>query len=62
MKKCKNCGSKDAKYIHQDGGYVCDKCVGNYFTCPDCGTLFDMDDHENGDQGNGFCKKCASKH
>lgn len=62
MAKCKDCGSKNADYFHYDGGVVCDKCLGEYFTCPDCGMLFDQDDFVNGDQGNGFCKDCAADH
>lgn len=65
MKKCKVCG-KDSRettlYQHNDGGYVCKSCMGSFFICPDCGRLFNRDDYENGDQGNGFCKECSPKH
>ena len=65
MPKCKSCG-KEVKhatmYEHIDGGYVCSECVGKYFTCPDCGRVFDMDDYENGDQSTGFCKNCSPEH
>ena len=59
--KCINCGGKDAKYQHSDGGMICDKCVGHYFTCPKCGVLFNNDDYEKGDAGNGFCVSCTRK-
>ena len=41
--------------------------AGNYigrdaFTCPDCGRTFAPDDYENGDAGNGFCRRCAPEH
>ena len=63
MKTCKCCGEKKANvYEHYDGGYVCQECVGGYFTCPDCGLVFNQDDYENGDAGNGFCAKCAPNH
>lgn len=62
MAKCICCGGSGADHEHFNGGYVCDKCVGEYFTCPDCGMLFDNDDRENGDAGNGFCVKCAPDH
>ena len=62
MSKCKSCGKENANYIHYDGGKVCDKCVGDYFTCPDCGRVFEQDDYVNGDQGSGFCKDCSSDH
>lgn len=59
--KCKRCG-KHGSYFHFDGGWVCDECVGYYFTCPDCGRVFDPDDQEHGDAGNGFCAECAPNH
>ncbi len=62
MAKCICCGKSGAEYQHYKGGYVCDDCVGRYFTCPDCGRVFDADDYENGDAGNGFCAECASNH
>lgn len=62
MSKCINCGASDADYQHTDKGYVCANCIGDYFTCPDCGTLYDNNDFKNGDQGNGFCKNCAANH
>ena len=60
--KCISCGDKNAEYEHHDGGYVCQNCIGQYFTCPDCGILFNSDDYENGDQGNGFCSECSPNH
>lgn len=62
MSKCIRCRKNEGDYPHYDGGYVCDKCVGYYFTCPDCGTIFDREDREHGDAGNGFCVKCAPDH
>lgn len=65
MKKCKLCGKtlqSGNAYQHYDGGYVCNDCIGHYFTCPDCGRLFDQDDFENGDQGTGFCIDCSPNH
>lgn len=59
MAKCICCGKSGAEYEHYNGGYVCEKCVGAYFTCPDCGRLFDTDDFEHGDTGTGFCADCA---
>jgi hypothetical protein len=61
MKKCKSCGKQGAEYPHYDGGFVCNDCIGSYFTCPACGTLFDFEDRVNGDQGNGFCRECTMK-
>lgn len=45
---CSNCG-KEGHHLHQhyNGGYVCDNCIGHYFTCPVCGILYDIDDYEN---------------
>lgn len=62
MAQCICCGKSGAEYIHFGGGYVCESCVGEYFTCPDCGRVFDADDMTNGDAGNGFCADCASEH
>ena len=61
--RCKNCG-KEGYHFHQhyDGGYVCDGCVTKYFTCPNCGKLFDKDDLEHGDAGTGYCKECSANH
>ena len=59
---CIKCGDSNADYVHFSGNYVCKNCIGSYFTCPDCGTVYDSDDYENGEQGNGFCAKCASEH
>lgn len=59
--KCKSCG-KHGEYIHYNGGWICDDCVGRYFTCPDCGRVFDAEDRVNGDAGNGFCRECAPEH
>lgn len=59
--KCKNCG-EHGSCAHFDGGWVCEKCLGFYFTCPDCGRVFDIDDREHGDAGNGFCVECAPNH
>lgn len=55
--KCKSCG-ESATYAHFDGGWICDDCVGSYFTCPQCGRVFDRDDYQNADAGNGFCAEC----
>lgn len=62
MAKCKDCGKPNAEYFHYDGDRLCSNCIGHYFTCPECGTLFDEDDFEHGDAGNGFCKDCAPNH
>ena len=62
MSKCKCCGKSNANYFHYDGKRVCEDCVGQFFTCPDCGILFDQDDYEHGDQGNGFCKDHYTDH
>lgn len=62
MAKCISCGKNNAEYPHHDGGFVCNECIGSYFTCPDCGELFDKDDYDNGDAGNGFCANCAPEH
>lgn len=62
MAKCISCGNNDAKYIHFSGGYVCEKCMGDYFTCPDCQRLFNPYDYEHGDAGTGFCVECSPKH
>lgn len=62
MDKCIECGKNNADIFHYNGGMVCDNCVGNYFTCPDCGKVFDLDDYEHGDAGNGFCSDCAPNH
>ncbi len=60
--KCRNCNKEKGIYIHYDGGKVCDKCLGKYFTCPHCGRLFEQDDYENGDQGTGCCRECKEKY
>lgn len=62
MAKCICCGKQGAKYEHYNGGFVCEKCVGQYFICPGCGRVFDADDFENGDTGTGFCVDCAPEH
>ena len=62
MSKCIKCGAEGAEFFHNRGGKVCNDCVGEFFTCPDCGNVFDRDDYENGDAGNGFCVKCAPEH
>lgn len=58
MASCVKCGCKGAEYERYEGGYVCDDCIGNYFTCPNCGRVFDADDYEHGDAGTGFCVEC----
>ena len=60
--KCKNCNAPKAEFEHKDGGFVCEKCVGEYFTCPDCGKVFNKDDFVNGDQETGFCTECSPNH
>lgn len=62
MKTCIRCGRKNAEYKHFNGGFVCENCIGDYFTCPDCGIIYDSDDYVHGDAGNGFCAKCAPEH
>lgn len=60
-KICKSCGKKEAIFPHNNGGWVCEKCIGKYFQCPDCGGIFDMDDYENGDAHlTGKCKACEA--
>ncbi len=59
MAKCNCCGSDKASYPHYDGGYICEACVGHYFSCPGCGRVFEQDDYEHGDAGNGYCSECA---
>lgn len=49
MEKCISCGKSGAEHLHFNGGYVCNSCVGKYFTCPNCGRLFDNDDYKHGD-------------
>lgn len=62
--KCISCKDREGIFEHYDKGpnSVCKNCVGSYFTCPDCGRLFEQDDRVNGDQGNGFCIDCAMDH
>lgn len=62
MSKCILCKKNDGVYFHHDGGMVCEKCEGAFFTCPECGVLFNNDDYENGDHGNGYCKECTEKY
>lgn len=62
MSRCISCGKENAVYIHNNGDAVCEDCLGYYFTCPDCGILFEQEDMVNGDQGNGFCKECSNSH
>lgn len=59
---CKRC-NKEGTHFHQhfDGGYVCDDCIGSYFTCPSCGMLFDNDDLEHANFSDGKCISCAEK-
>ena len=61
MAKCICCGKSGADYPHYNGGYVCDNCIGMYFTCPACGRIFDINDREHGDNG-GFCAECVPDH
>lgn len=61
MSKCKDCGKGKGTYPHYDGGMVCDNCAGSYFTCPECGRVFNQDDYEHGDAGTGFCRECSIK-
>jgi hypothetical protein len=61
MEKCISCKKDEGVFAHNSGGYVCENCIGHYFTCPECGMIFDNDD-ENADAGNGFCGKCAPNH
>ena len=49
MAKCINCGKGKGEYPHYSGGFVCNDCLSSYFTCPDCGRLFDRDDFVNGE-------------
>ena len=37
MAKCISCGKEGAHTRHFNGGYVCESCIGKYFSCPDCG-------------------------
>ena len=60
--KCISCGKSGAQYEHVGGGYICEKCIASYFTCPDCGRIFDSDDYMRGDTGSGFCAECAPDH
>lgn len=62
MAKCISCGKNTGKYFHYDGGKVCDACLGKYFTCSQCGFLFNQDDYVNLDNGGSFCKNCAKKY
>ncbi len=62
MSKCILCKKNEGIYFHNDGGKVCGDCMGKYFTCPECGFLFNIDDYENGDAGNGYCKECSEKY
>ena len=59
--KCKSCGKTNARNKHIDGKYICNDCIGKYFVCPKCGQIFDKDDYERGDSGNGFCVSCAKE-
>ncbi len=61
MAKCRDCGKPNAMYMHDDGSRVCENCLGQYFTCPRCGNLYDQEDRENGDSGDGFCVACSMK-
>lgn len=60
---CKRCSKKGSHFIpHYDGGYVCNDCIGYYFICPHCGSVYDMDDYEHGDALiDGKCVECAKK-
>ena len=58
MYKCISCANKIEIFRHFSGGYVCEKCLGGYFTCTQCGTMYDMDDRVNGDSRDGNCVKC----
>jgi len=58
MSSCKDCGEKKAQYFHYNGMRICKNCIGNYFTCPSCGRLFDHDDYQHADAGTGKCVEC----
>lgn len=60
--KCICCNKNKGIYRHNDGGRVCRDCLGFYFTCPDCGMIYNQGDFENGDAGTGFCRKCKLEH
>lgn len=61
MANCVKCGKAGAYHFLFAGGCVCNACMGGYFTCPVCGRLFEQDDYENGDAGNGKCRECSAK-
>lgn len=61
MSKCICCHKREGDYFHFNGGMICSDCSGSYFTCPDCGKLFDPDDFIHGDAGTGFCVSCEKK-
>jgi len=54
--RCIDCGNPNFIHFTKDGGYVCDRCSGNYDTCPDCGYLFDK-----GIIGGYYCEDCRRK-
>lgn len=58
MARCVDCGKNGADYQYSEGGYICDKCAGRHFICPDCGVVFPDETYDY----NGFCKECDSNH
>lgn len=63
MLKCDICGKEKAVYkVFGTNKNICSNCTGNFFVCTGCGTIYEQDDFENGDNGNGFCKRnCDNK-
>ena len=41
MGKCRDCGEAKASYLHVDGSDICSKCMQTYYSCTECGKLFD---------------------
>jgi hypothetical protein len=62
MRKCDVCGKNKAVYeVYGTNKKICNSCTGNFFICPECGTIYEQDDYENGDT-DGVCRrKCANK-
>ncbi|MEE3951646.1 PIN-like domain-containing protein [Peribacillus frigoritolerans] len=50
---CSNCGNPNAPYHTKNHEPICERCSGNYESCPDCGKLF-----EEGTLRGDFCQEC----
>lgn len=63
MRKCDVCKKNKAMYdVFGTNKKICSDCIGGFFVCPGCGTVYNQDDFENGDNLTGYCRRnCNNK-